>query len=195
MKNIPSGVYKTSDLEKILGHRVAISQVVDSGEIELFSRGYYRTSDLFDDNQTSAMIIEKYFPEAVVSKQTALRHYGLFDDPGEFFNVDIPAESVKVSEKGILAFHRSRRIVGVAKAKVNGVLSNIYTPERAVFEILLTQKGLGPDVVQVVNNYLSLFDNDGKGVSRLSEFAPEFGKAGRDLLQLAINLRQIKSVY
>lgn len=195
MKNLKPGVYKTAELEKILGNRMAVTRACEQRLLERVSQGLYATNDIVDPRTISNMIIAKYYPEAVVSKGSALDYHGLSDDPCPEFHVDTKNDNSYIAAKNILQFHRSKYIRGVTTGNFNGNKLNVYLPERAVFEVLYLDTGIGVKATEVVTKYLENFYTDGSAVSKLGQYSVDFGVRGEALMSLARSIRQSKEIY
>jgi len=195
MKNLKSGVYKTTELEKIFGNRMAIGRACEKGEIERVAQGIYATSDLVDEKTVACHILSKYYPDAVVSKSSALYFHDLYDYPGDEFHADLSSDASYIGTKFVLHFHKSSFINGVTRGNFNGLSLPVYSPERAVFEALYLEPGLGNIVNEVVIKYLNKFDSDGKGIAKLMQFSQQFGERGAGLVNIARSIRQSKEIY
>lgn len=189
MKAIKSGVYTTEELTKFLGNRMAVVRFVDSGEIVRASRGFYHTPDIASA-RVSALIAQKYFPEGVVSKQTILRHYNLDAEPDHSFCLDVDADASNHGEVGGLELFRSKKINFSTVDSFHGVSLKCYIPERAVFEILILQKGVGAGAQVVAKNFFKHFGFSKATQQRLHECSEGFGERGQTLIQLIASHHQ-----
>lgn len=194
MKQIPSGTYKAEDLARMLGSQMAIQRAVDAGELVLFFRGYYTTPDIVNSATACYQLIDKYFPEGVVSKDSILFHYSLFQEQLRAIHIDLPSDSSRYKGNEFIEFHRSIKITDVTTSKFNGITLKCYTPERAVFEVLFLEKGIGPLAQEVAANFVNNFGY-GENASKLKEISKMFKDRGEELLKLIQAFHQTRRLY
>nr|BFD64820.1 hypothetical protein BdHM001_35010 [Bdellovibrio sp. HM001] len=179
-KRLESGVYATSELEKIYGNRMAVKRAFEAGEINKVIRGYYSTPDLSEPRNTFVMIA-KFCPDAVVSNLSILQHYGLSQEYVDKVHLDVPNESGYREGNELIEFHRSRKMVGVTDISVNGVDLKGYSIHRALFEVIAVEaNGAGNATREAVNAYVKSGEAD---INELRQFAELFGSRGEDIVE------------
>lgn len=187
MSRIKEGIYSSSELEQILGNKMAISRLVESGDISKVGRGYYATNNI---NYESAIfgLVAKYYSEGIISGHTCLHFYGLSDFADDRIHLDFPVESGFKRNSELFEFHRvtSPRLSDIEKVNIKGSILKIYSPERALFEAVKLEKGFGNMSATACKNYLKKFKPDIKKIAFISE---EFGENGRQLLRFITNIR------
>lgn len=191
MKNIESGVYSNKDLSRVLGSNVAVQRALASNFIEKVGRGYYSTPDI-PELKRIPLIVEQYYSDTVVSKATLLYHYKLTFDQPELFDLDAKNESSYREGTDIFNICRTRKMKFVTTSNFNGVKLKCYAVERAVFEVLEIERGIGDMAIEVVQSYVRNYQPD---FSSLAEVAGLFGKRGEELLKLiqAIGSSRVKA--
>lgn len=141
-------VLSLEDGVKLLGNDKAVYKLVEKGElkkVEPNGLGYFTLPNI-EEGTAHFAIINKYYPECVISGKTALSLYGLGLDYISEIDVDISNET-NLSNK-LLSVHR------VVNSKINNVIERsfedrgvpfsirIYSPERCLFEAYKYYKGL-----------------------------------------------------
>jgi predicted transcriptional regulator of viral defense system len=149
-------VIRASDAIEYLSNRMAIKRLVEKGVLVTIGSGFY-TLPKYDNSGILFKVIEKYFPDVVISGKTCLRIHKLGDDYFDKIDIDIPnTTSIKNS---LFNVHRisENKIIGFRKEKVFGSLIKLYNKERALFEAYK----LGEHYLfQTIKRYVKLYKND-----------------------------------
>lgn len=137
VKKLNESVYRTSELIELLGKR-GIEEALKNDELYRLERGYYTTPNIPADMNGYFYAASKYYPEAVVSKNSALFYYGLSEHMPEKIDLDVPRESKHRPGNPLFDFHRisDSKIFNVVVVKIRDLNLKIYSPERALFEVL-----------------------------------------------------------
>lgn len=125
-------VLKSSELSKILGSGTAIKLAEDRGLVYPVTRGFYAVGEVPYEKE-AYLVLFKYYPEAVISRYSALFLQGMSEYAPERLTVDIPLEHNKISNQ-LFDVKRSSKIGGVETKTLCGVDLKIYSPERCLFE-------------------------------------------------------------
>lgn len=141
-------VISLEDGVKVLGNDKAVYRHVEKGElkkVEPKGLGYFTLPDV-EEGTVHFAIINKYYPQCIISGITALSLYGLGLDYINVIDVDISNTNNLKNE--LLNVHR------VVDSKINNVIERsfedrgvpfkikIYSPERCLFEANKYYKGL-----------------------------------------------------
>ncbi|MCX6132102.1 MAG: hypothetical protein NTX25_23980 [Proteobacteria bacterium] len=131
LNNIKVG--KISDFKSLNQSRLALSRLAASGEIISLGAGYYADCSL-DPFTASIFAVTRAYPEAVLSKATALVIHGLSDSRIDRIDVDILRES-SIRNKLVCA-HRTADgyLIGIEEIDYQGEKIRIYDPERSLSE-------------------------------------------------------------
>ena len=133
-------VAKTNELTKIVGNKMALLRLSDSGVIQNVSRGYYSLPRI-DILDAQLIMISKYYPEAIISGLTAAYIYELTDESVNEIEVDIPNK--KNIQNSSLRVRRidKKRIIGIITKKIEGESIKIYDVHRTLVDIYLKYPG------------------------------------------------------
>jgi hypothetical protein len=141
-------VISLEDGIKLLGNDKAVYRLVEKGElkkVEPKGLGYFTLPEV-EEGAAHFAIINKYYPQCVISGKTALALYGLSLDYINEIDVDLSNKTNLSNE--LLNVHR------VADSKMNNIIKRsfedrgipfeikIYSPERCLFEAYKYYKGL-----------------------------------------------------
>lgn len=177
-------VYTTEDLCKIVGNRMAVASLLESGAIERLARGLYVHSEV-PYLKGYFLAAKKYHPEGVVSKGTALFHHGLTNFQPDLIDLDVDRESSYRNSTEIFFFHRTTKINNVVLENFQGVSLPCYSLERTVFEVLSVEKGFGDLAREVAHNFASKPFN----AKKLLEISVLFGKKGQRLVDMVFSAK------
>ncbi len=177
---IKSGIYKNSELLKILGNPATIKKFLNIGAVEKISRGFYATPDI-PTNKTFFLIIQKFYKKSVISKRTLLHHYGLTTAQPELIDLDVSQNSQLRLSTDLVKIHRTNKIFEIEMILFNGVLLRTYSVERSLFEVLYFEKTAGSLTSEVIRNYLARYEYKPAVIFNISK---KFGKNGAQLANL-----------
>ncbi len=177
---LESGVYKHSDLAKILGSKMAVKRALKKGTIEKISRAYYSTPDIPSD-QAHFSVVQKFYPDAVISKRTLLHHYKLTTDQSAGIDIDVDSDSKLRNSTDLICVHRSTKIFNVVSLKINSAKVRGYSIERALFEVLHFEKRPGQLTTEVIHNFLANYKYEAATIHKIAQ---RFGNRGLDLANL-----------
>lgn len=126
-------VAKASEFKHIRQSRSTLSLLARSGEVVSLGSGYYSHPSI-DPFLASIVAVARYYPEAVLSKATALVIHGLSDERIDRIDVDIKRES-SIRNK-IIRTHRvaENYLIGIEEIIYQGHKIRIYDRERSLCE-------------------------------------------------------------
>ncbi len=154
IRDITPDIYSFKDLSELLGNKMAISRAVQNEEITKLGDGYYQVGDAYYHSYPYR-ILEKYYPQAVISLDSALiiREMGEYEP--DLVQVDIP-NTLGARESEIFEFHRvsPSKLKGFNKVSVQGVSVNVYTPARCLFESIRVEGGRGNTYYYALKRFL-----------------------------------------
>lgn len=124
-------IMRGAELIKIAGSYLHLRRKVDDGLLISLGSGLYATPSL-DPFVASVLAVAKYYPNAVISGETALLIHGLGESLSTQIDADIPRNQ-SIRNK-LLRIHRvpETRIIGVVKMRYFGKKIKIYDPERSL---------------------------------------------------------------
>ncbi|MEQ1722192.1 MAG: hypothetical protein ABL930_03390 [Pseudobdellovibrio sp.] len=175
-----TGVYKHTELEKILGSKMAVKRAASAGLIEKVTRGYYAAPDVAT-NQAYYLIIKKYYPKSVISKRALLYHYKLTTDQPAGIDIDVVTDSKLRKDTELISIHRTNKIFNTTTTEFNSVKLKSYSVERALFEVLYFEKKPGQLTSEVVRNYIIHYKYE---PAIIQNIAVKFGKRALELANL-----------
>jgi predicted transcriptional regulator of viral defense system len=172
-------VMTSEELVKILGNRMRIKRLADSGVLMRIGSGFYATPAL---DPFSAMVIaaSKYYPGVIISSLTALVLHGLSDESLDRVDVDI-AEGKSLRNR-MLRVHRvsKRARFGTIKMDFHGYQIRTFDLERSLCEAYRFNPS-GPIFFKALKRYLK------KGRPKMEIIAAYDRKLGSKVLD---SLRQ-----
>ena len=145
-------VMPLAELVKIFGNRMEVSRKASEGLLQPLGNGYYASSEL-DPFVAALAVVAKFYPQLVISGQTALQIHGLAENYIERIDVDI--ERKKSLRNKMLHVHRvdPKKLVGVTRITYHGISLKIYDLERTLAEAYRLDPA-GPDFYKALKRYL-----------------------------------------
>lgn len=126
-------VAKASELELHQFTRLQLSRLAASGEIISLGSGFYAHPSL-DPFVASIIAVARHYPEAVISKATALVIHKLSDERIDHIDIDISRNS-SIRNKLVRAHRTSEsNFVGIEQTSYHGETIRIYDRERSLCE-------------------------------------------------------------
>jgi len=182
-------VISLEDSIKILGNDKAVYRLVDKGEIKKTGPnglGYFTLPNI-EEGEANFAIINKYYPQCIVSGKTALALYGLSLDYISAIDVDISNKTNLSNE--LLNVHR------ITDSKINNVIEKsfedrgvpfkirIYSPERCLFEAFKYYKGLD-SYFYCMKEYRDRYLNRSSPGEQFDKILKINKKIGREIIDL-----------
>lgn len=145
------GTIRTVDAIQAGVHPRTLYQLRDAGELEVLSRGLYRLADLEQISDPDLVIVAKRVPQAVICLVSALAYHDITTQIPHAVSIAMPkgASTPRVDYPPIMVhrFSESALNAGVETHQVDGVLINIYCPEKTLADCFKFRNKLGMDVV------------------------------------------------
>lgn len=182
-------VISLEDGVKLLGNDKALYRLVEKEvlrKVEPNGLGYFTLPEV-EEGTAHFAIINKYYPQCIVSGKTAMSLYGLGLDYISKIDVDISNKTNLSNE--LLNVHR------IVDAKMNGVVERsfddhgvpfkikIYSPERCLFEAYKYYKGLD-SYFYALKEYRNKYLNQAKPGEQFDTILKINKKMGREILDL-----------
>jgi predicted transcriptional regulator of viral defense system len=131
LKKIKIG--KVSDFNNLIQSRLTLSRLAASGDVIALGAGLYAHPSL-DPFTASIIAVARYYPEAIISKSTALVFHQLSDARIDRIDVDIRRET-SIRNRLIYAHRTAERyLIGIEKISYNDEMIRIYDLERSLCE-------------------------------------------------------------
>lgn len=164
-------VFKAGDIEKLVGKRSHLKFLVKENRIVSLGSGYYSAPRLsrFD---SLILILQKYFPQAVISGASALYLHGILDEPPDTVEADILNTTSQRSHLFDFSRVASSRMIGTEIKSLHGKELRIYEVERALADLIL--KKVDPQIIRAaVTGYFEKFPH--KNNARIDELDAALG--------------------
>lgn len=131
--------------------RYSLYKMLDEGVIEQISRGIYRLANLPLISNPDLVIVSLRCPKAVICLISALSYHGITTQIPHVVTVAVPKDSriPSLDSPPIKAYKFSDEAfyLGSKKHKIDGVIVQIYSPEKTLADCFKYRHKLGMDVV------------------------------------------------
>lgn len=164
------GYITTAEMIELGISKPLIQKYVDSGLIERVSHGIYMSTELFKDEY---YILQKKYPFAVYSYNTALEILNLSNRVPMVFDVTIPRGKTMRGDYNIHYITEKYYNIGIISvdSPFNNPI-NIYNAERCICDMLRTEGEFDLELQNRVLNYY--FNSESKDIDKLLEYANIF---------------------
>lgn len=167
-------IYNYSDVLKFYNSDYQLKKALDRKEIYKIEKGVYCRREFVNYH----LIINKKYPNAIFTLNSAFYYYHLTDVIPEKFYLATDRDSSKIRNKNINQFFVPGEILNLGKTtlEVEGVVINIYDKERLLIELIRNRKRFSFDYykdiirsyreianyldMEKIENYLNYFRND-----------------------------------
>lgn len=143
-----SGVMRAKELlNKGIDYRT-INTLIGNGYISKIRYGYYQWNDGKADRE--AVLIDRYFPDAVLCMNSALRYYGYIQSDDSVWHLAVDRCSTKTRfkiESPVVRpyFCDAKRLaVGIDPCEIDGVRLRIFDREHLLCDLLHYQNKIDP---------------------------------------------------
>ncbi|SKA65655.1 Transcriptional regulator, predicted component of viral defense system [Eubacterium uniforme] len=170
-----NGYLYTSDVEKENISRTYLAQFVKKYNLERVAQGIYITSDTWQDD---LFILQKCYPKAVFSGETALSLHVLIDREYNNIRVSVPKgfSGSRLREKGVVVHQEKEENydLGITEVKtIFGNTVNCYDKERCICDLVKSRGKI--DVQNYQTAILEYMRSKDKDLSRLVKYAEKLG--------------------
>ncbi|MGB0454855.1 MAG: type IV toxin-antitoxin system AbiEi family antitoxin domain-containing protein [Bacteriovoracaceae bacterium] len=126
-------VLKAKEALELGVNRMTLSRMSELGEIQMLGGGFYAHKNL-DFILAGALTAAKYYPNAVISRQTALRIYDLA--PEKIYKIDIDIPYTQSIRNELFETHRvsKKHMTDIVEYKYEGHKIRIYSKMRTLYE-------------------------------------------------------------
>lgn len=187
--NANGGIAKLSVLTSAGVPKEKIYKLCSDGYLQRVRQGYYQLADklIFSDEQ----IIASTVPEAVISMESALFHYGYSDFMPRVWSVTVPRSASRRLNTAvpIKVYYVKDDIYDLGKTTIteNGVTFTIYDRERTICDIF---KHRGKIDAEMFSKAVNTYANDtNKNLLTLSDYAKKLRvyKKVTELMEVLLN--------
>ncbi len=145
------GIIRTADALKAGIHPRTLYNLRDQGELEQFSRGVYRLTELPSAADPDLLAIAVRVPRSVICLISALSFHGLTTQiPHEIsIAVEKGSRSPRIDYPPTAVYHFSKAsfAAGIEELEVDGTTFRIYSKEKTIADCFKFRNKLGMDVV------------------------------------------------
>lgn len=131
--------------------RYTLYKMRDDGVIEQVTRGIYRLADLPPIGNPDLVTVGLRFPAAIICLISALSYHGITTQIPREVSVAVPrsARMPALDTPPIRAFKFADKAyrAGIERHKIDGVIVQIYSPEKTLADCFKYRNKLGMDVV------------------------------------------------
>lgn len=166
----PYGVISSSTVTQLGLHRSILQELVDEGEIYLYSRGIYLKKDAWEDE---FYLLQQKYKKGIFSHDTALYLLGYTDRTPIKYTMTFPqgynAKSLKNENVIIKRAIPKNYSLGISEIKSpSGNTILIYDLERTLCDVV---RGQGSDI-QIVNDAMKRYaSSNNKDIHKLMNYA------------------------
>ena len=185
------GIARTSDFVAAGITKPELGAFCKAGELERIRQGYYQRAG--DYSISEAQYLSALLPEAIVSVESALFHYGYSDFAPRVWTLAVPRSisltKLKLDVVPIRAYYIQNELHGIGKtaASFDGTELAIYDRERTICDCFKYRTKLDSETFsKAINAYVA---DDKKNLGNLSRYAKELGlyKRVMDLMEVMLN--------
>ena len=169
------GIAKTADFTVAGLSRQRLAQLVHAGYLERVLHGYYRMPDTEDISEEQ--MLATFLPQAVVSVESALYHYGYTDFTPRVWSISVPRDMARsklatsMLPLRVYYVHHALHALGKTMSDFQGVLLPVYDRERTICDCVKYQTKLDSEIFSKALKAYAL-DSD-KNLAQLSLYAKQ----------------------
>jgi predicted transcriptional regulator of viral defense system len=145
------GMIRTSEAIKSGIHPRIFYSLRDSGALEQLSRGVYRLSKTKPISNPDLVTVAVRFPRAIICLASALSFHQITTQipHAVFIALEKGAETPRIDHPPISVhrFSKESLFTGIDRHKIDGVLVQIYSPEKTLADCFKFRNKIGMDIV------------------------------------------------
>lgn len=160
--------------EKKYANAYQIKQALNDKRIYRIERGIYSTRP----NVSELAVIQKKYPKAVFTKESAFYYHGLTTDIPDYYYIATSSKSARLKDQRIKQVYVPEKLfpLGVVEQEVEGNKIRIYDKERMLIELLRYKDKLPYDYYkEILRHYREMLEN--LDIERVQEYASVFPKS------------------
>lgn len=159
------------DLIKKYKSDYEIKKLLKEGKIFKIEKGIYSDKE----NVNYLEIINKKYPNAIFTMESAFYYYNLTDVIPEKEFLALKRDSTKITDSRIKVIYYQDKFFDIGKSTllVNGVEIKIYDKERMLIELIRNRNSLGFDYYkEIISNYREIRDT--LNIKKITEYISKF---------------------
>lgn len=170
------GVLKTSELNQIGLDSRQIKSLIESEKIERIKYGFYTLKDYYPNDE---VLIARFFPEAVIFLESALRFYHYIDRIPNSWQIAVEKHSnptkYDIDYLNVKAFYIIERYqkLGIKSYNIDNVEVKIYDRDKSICDLVRYEDKLDPETFSTaLKRYIK---DDKKNINSLLKYSQELG--------------------
>lgn len=173
---ISGGVVKTSELNQIGLSSRQIKDLIDEEKIEKIKYGFYTLKDYYPKEE---VLIARFFPEAVIFLESALRFYNYTDRIPNSWQIAVEKHSnpnkYDINYFNVKPFYIIERYqkLGIKYYNIDNVEVKIYDRDKSICDLVRYEDKLDPETFSTaLKRYIK---DDKKNINSLIKYSQELG--------------------
>ena len=167
------GIMRTFQLSNEKIYYADISYLIKEGFIEKIRNGYYQWIDCDDPNEVVTIV--GLFPDGILCRDTALRHYGYIDRVPVEWHVAVDKHSNRNRFKIDYPFVKPYYVdpdllnLGVCEQVIDGIMVKMYDRDRVICDCLRNRNKMDKELFnKAIQGYIA---DSSKNIPKLMEYA------------------------
>lgn len=146
-------VIKASEAMKLISDRKELTRMHENGDILYLGSGLYSSLSISSE-MAALMATSKYYPQAVISRSTALRIHGLGEERINKVHVDIANDTSIRNE--LMEVHRvsPKYMTEIVVIDYQGIRLKVYSEARCLYEAL-KEYGYTAEYFKAIKRYVA----------------------------------------